>query len=169
VAILTLREAAQRLSMTPLQVVVHSALHGISCDTGMIDEDLLSALGYVDLIPDKPDGLIGSEDGGVTEEADQERRQRVVQRVLEKLSTAGKFWPARLEKRSAARGFSGSDVGLALRAVEALHDAGFLAEEVHGGHEPRVGLEGSRRSEIAEIVAGGRVQDDNLRAWINEG
>lgn len=166
--ILTLREAAQRLSMTPLQVVVHGALHGISCDTGMIDEDLLPALGFVDTIPEKPDGLTASEDGRVGEETDQERRQRVVQRVLEKLSTAGKFWPARIEKRSAARGFSGSEVGLALRAVDALRDAGFLAEEAHGGRESRVGLEGSRRQEIADIVAGGHVQDEHLRAWIDE-
>ncbi len=165
---LTLREAAQRLSMTPLQVVVHSALHGITCDTGMIDEDLLAALGRVDAIPDKPEAMNLSEDSRDSEEADQERRQRVVRRVLEKLSTAGKFWPARIEKRSAARGFSGSDVGLALRAVDALLDAGLLTQETHGGRETRVGLEGRRRQEIADIVAGGHVGDDHLRAWIDE-
>jgi hypothetical protein len=169
VAILTLREAAVRLSMTPLQVVVHGALHGITCDTGMIDEELLPTLGFVDVMPEKVDGQTALEGDRLVEDGDQERRQRVVQRVLEKLSTAGKFWPARIEKRSAARGFSGSDVGLALRAVDALHEAGFLAEEVHGGHEPRVGLDGSRRQEIAEIVAGGRVQDEHLRTWIDEG
>jgi hypothetical protein len=154
--------------MTPLQVVVQSALHGISCDTGMIDEDLLPTLGVVKLIRGTPDGLTAFDDGGAGEETERERRQRVVQRVLEKLSTAGKFWPSRIEKRSAARGFGGAEVGLAMRAVDALLDAGFLAQEAHGGREPRVGLEGSRRQEIADIVMGGRVRDDHLRAWIDE-
>jgi hypothetical protein len=155
--------------MTPLQVVVHSALHGISCATGTIDEDLLPALGFVDVLPRVPDGLALAEHGRVVEDTDQARRHRVVQRVLERLSTSGKYWPGRIEKRSAARGFGGSDVGLALRAVEALLGAGFLKEEAHGGREPRVGLEGSRRQEIGDIVAGGRVQDEHLRAWIDEG
>lgn len=154
--------------MTPLQVVIHSTLHGISCDTGMIDEDLLPALGFVAVVSETPDGLAVIEDDGAGEETEQERRQRVVQRVLEKLSTAGKFWPSRIEKRSAARGFGGAEVGLAVRAVDALLDAGFLAQEAHGGREPRVGLEGSRRQEIADIVAGGRVRDDHLRSWIDE-
>lgn len=81
----------------------------------------------------------------------------------------GKFWPARTERRSVGRGFDGSDVGLALQAAEALKSCGFMLESIHGGHEARVGLAGDRRHEIADIIAGRPVVDDNLRAWIKGG
>jgi len=168
-AMVTLHEAAQRLSMTPLQVVVHCALHGIPCDAGVLDEDVLPALGSVDVVFAGPEEATAPAQGLVDEETDEERRWRVLRRVLEKLSGMGKYWPSRTEKRSAARGFGGSDVGLALRVVDELRDCGLLREEAHGGRELRVGLERSRRREIAEIVSGGAIKDDRLRAWIEQG
>jgi hypothetical protein len=168
-AALTLRDAAERLAMSPLQVVVYCALRGIPCQGGMLDEEVLPALGSVHVAAAEPEGATALHEGPVGEETDEERRLRVVRRILEKLSTMGKFWPARTEKRSTARGLAGSDVGLALRAAEALHECGLLIEEVHGGHESRVGLDGSRRREIADIVAGRPVLSEELRKWIDEG
>ena len=168
-AALTLHDAAERLAMSPLQVVVHCALHGIPCQAGILDEEVLPALGSVHVVAAEPSEVTGPHEGPTGEETDQERRLRVVRRILEKLSAMGKFWPARTEKRSTARGLAGSDVGLALRAAEALHDCGLLIEEMHGGHEPRVGLDGSRRREIADVVAGRPILSDQLRNWVEQG
>jgi hypothetical protein len=166
---LTLRDAGERLGISPLQVVVRCALRGIPCQAGTLDEEMLPALGSVHSVPLEPEAVAAPQEGPESEETDQERRLRIVRRILEKLSTMGKFWPARTEKRSTARGLAGSDVGLALRAAEALHDCGLLIEETHGGHEPRVGLDGSRRREIADVVAGSPVRSEELRKWIEEG
>jgi hypothetical protein len=59
-------------------------------------------------------------------------------------------------------------VGLALNAVDVLLDCGILLQEIHGGHEPRVGLDGSRRREISELVASGVVVDERLKEWIDK-
>ncbi len=165
---LTLRDAADRLETTPLDVVVRCALRGIPCDEGQIDEEVLPALGTVHASSARSDHALSEAitPGGAGEP---ERRQRVVRRILEKLAAMGKYWPARTEKRSTARGFDGADVGLALRAAEALRDCGLLIEETHGGHEPRVGLAGDRRQEIADIIAGKEIHDPDLRGWVSQG
>lgn len=165
---LTLGEAAERLALSPLQVLVACALRGISCPAGMLDEEVLPALGAV-RAPADDEADVAPHEGSMGEEADRERRLRIVRRILEKLSTMGKFWPARTEKRSTARGLAGPDVGLALRAVEVLRDCGFLIEETHGGHEPRVGLDGTRRREIADVVAGRPITNEPLHEWIDKG
>jgi hypothetical protein len=53
-AALTLHDAAERLAMSPLQVVVHCALHGIPCQAGILDEEVLPALGSVHTVPVEP-------------------------------------------------------------------------------------------------------------------
>jgi hypothetical protein len=164
---MTLREAASALGMSPLQVLVQCALRGIPCPEAVLDDALLPVVGGLQAPPPPPD-LPLAEEESESDETDQDRRLRIVRRILEKLSTMGKFWPARTERRSTARGLAGSDVGLALNAVEVLHDCGLLVQEAHGGHEPRVGLQGDRRREIADIVAGQPIPDDQLRAWIEQ-
>lgn len=165
---LTLVEAAERLAMSPLQVLVGCALRGLPCPAGMLDEEVLPALGAVRSPADDEDDADPHE-GSAGEEVDLERRLRIVRRILEKLSNMGKFWPARTEKRSTARGLAGPDVGLALRAVEVLRDCGLLIEETHGGHEPRVGLDGTRRREIADLVAGRPIANGQLQEWLEKG
>ena len=163
----SLREAAARLDLSPLEVVLRCSLRGVPCATGTVDEDALPIIGTVH----QPDlGEDGVSDAAPVEgdETEEEARLRVVRRVLERLSTMGKFWPAGSERRATARGLAGSDVGLALRAVDVLIICGLMQEE-HRGHEPRVGLAGSRRHEIADIVAGEPIVDEELRSWIEEG
>jgi hypothetical protein len=164
---LTLSEAAERLDLSPLQVIVYCALRGIPFQGGRLDEDVLPALGTVR--PAADDGDYAGANIQTGDETPREQRLRVVRRVLEKLSTMGKFWPARTEKRSAARGLEGSEVGLALSAVDALLDCGILMQEAHGGHEVRVGLDRARRREIAELVSAGVVVDERLGGWIDKG
>lgn len=163
---LTLPDAASRVSMTPLELLVRCSLHGIPCDGGMIDEEFLPAVGSVRVAPADEIYADGPEPD---DESDADRRERVVRRVVEKLVATGKYWPSRIEKRSTARGLGGSDVGLALRGVEVLLDCRLLLEEVHGGHEPRVGLDRGRRQEIQDIAEGRPILVDELREWIDHG
>jgi hypothetical protein len=149
-----------------MQILVSCALHRIPIEGGQLDEELLPVLGTVRPSAEDDPTLPA---GAAKEETGQERRLRVVRRVLEKLSTMSKFWPARTEKRSTGRGLEASEVGLALSAVDALLDCGILLQEVHGGREPRVGLDGGRRREIADLVASGEVADERLREWIEKG
>ena len=165
---LTLSEAAERLAISPLQVLVGCALRGIPCPAGMLDEDVLPALGAVRPTADD-EAQPTMVDGPAGEGTGRERRLRIVRRILEKLSTMGKFWPARTQKRSTARGLEGSEIGLALRAVDVLLECGILLEETHGGHEPRVGLDGARRLEIAQLIADGVTSDSRLEEWIEKG
>jgi hypothetical protein len=165
---LTLPEAADRLAMSPLQVAVQCALRGVPCTGGLVDEEVLPVLGNVRAaVVDSPDEL--DYEAPPAGETDQGRRERVVRRVLEKMATMGKYWPARAEKRSTARGFDGSDVGLALDAADVLRDCGYLIEEAHGGRGPRVGLDGARRREIADMIAGHPTTNQQLREWIERG
>jgi hypothetical protein len=167
-AALTLPEAADRLAMSPLQVAVQCALRGVPCAGGFLDEEVLPVLGNVRApLVDSPDA-VGYE-APPAGETDQGRRERVVRRVLEKMATMGKYWPARAEKRSTARGFDGSDVGLALDAADVLRDCGYLIEEARGGREARVGLDGSLRREIADMIAGHPATNQELREWIERG
>ncbi len=167
---MTLREAAAALGMSPLQVLMQCALRGIPCPEAVLDDVLLPILGGLQAPPTAPDMLPSfADEDPESDETDQDRRLRIVRRILEKLSTMGKYWPARTERRSTARGLAGSDVGLALRAVEVLHECGFLVQETHGGHEPRVGLDGDRRREIADLVAGEPIRNEPLRQWIDQG
>ncbi len=163
---LTLREAAARLDLSPLETLLQCALHGVPCESGRVDEEVLPLLGSVhapvsDREADRHEATPG-------DESDEERRLRIVRRILERMSGMGKYWPARSEKRATARGLAGQDIGLALRAVDALLDAGLLREE-HSGHEPRVGLDGDRRREIADIVAGRAIANEQLRTWVTDG
>lgn len=163
----SLREAAARLDLSPLEVVLRCSLRGVPCATGTVDEDALPILGTVH----QPDpGEDSPSDGAPVEgdETEQEARLRVVRRVLERLSTMGKFWPAGSEKRATARGLAGPDVGLALRAVDVLITCGLMQED-HRGHDPRVGLVGDRRHEIADIAAGEPIVNEELRTWIAKG
>lgn len=166
---LTLPEAAERLAMSPLQVIVQCALHGIPCQEGMVEEEVLPVLGTVRAPRAKAKAAAASREVPPEGESDQERRSRVVRRILEKLDKMGRYWPARTEKRSTARGFDGSDVGLALRAADILRDCGLLLEEAHGAHEARVGLDGDRRHEIADLIAGEPPSNEELREWIERG
>lgn len=163
----SLREAAVRLGLSPLEVVLRCSLRGVPCATGAVDEAALPILGIVyqpDLAEDGPSDVAPVE-GDETEE---EARLRVVRRVLERLSMMGKYWPARSEKRATARGLAGPDVGLALRAVDVLIASGLMQEE-HRGHDPRVGLVGDRRHEIADIASGEPIVNEELRTWIAKG
>lgn len=169
-ATVSLSEAGRRLSMTPLEVVVRCALRGIPCESGLLEADVLPVLGPVLVNDGEEETKPGVSAIELTEaDLERERRQRVIRRVLEKLSAMRKFWPARTEKRSTARGFAADDVGLALRAVDVLVECGILNAEVHGGHEPRVGLEGTRRAEIDDIVAGHPIIDSRLGSWVDNG
>jgi hypothetical protein len=163
---LTLREAAARLDLSPLEILLQCALHGVPCESGRVDEEVLPLLGSVHA--PVSDREADRHEARQDDESDEERRLRIVRRILERLSGMGKYWPARTEKRATARGLEGPDVGLALRAVDALLDAGLLREE-HSGHEPRVGLEGDRRREIADIAGGRPIEDEQLRTWVAEG
>jgi hypothetical protein len=162
---LTLPDAATRLDLSPLEVVLQCSLHGIPCDAGFVDETVLPLLGSVHLASSEGVDQVAE---ALEDETDEQRRLRIVCRILERLSGMGKYWPARTEKRATARGLAGSDVGLALRAVDALLDCGLLREE-HSGHEPKVGLDGNRRREIADMVAGRPPVDERLRSWIAAG
>ncbi len=163
---LTLREAAARLNLSQLEILLQCALRGVPCESGRVDEEVLPLLGSIHApVSDREEDEHEATPG---DERDDERRLRVVRRILERLSGMGKYWPARTEKRATARGLAGPEVGLALRAVDALLDAGLLREE-HSGHEPRVGLDGDRRREIADIVAGRAIEDEQLRTWVAEG
>lgn len=163
----SLREAAARLDLTPLEVVLRCSLRGVPCSTGTIDEDALPILGAVRQPAPSEDG--SPEPVAVPgDETEEEARHRIVRRILERLSTMGKFWPARTERRATARGLEGPDVGLALRATDALVACGLMREE-HRAHEPRLGLERDRRSEITDIIAGRPIGDEQLRAWVEEG
>src|SRR5450759_2556943 len=73
-AVLTLHDAAERLAMSPLQVVVHCALLGIPCQAGTLDEEVLPALGSVHAVPVEPAEMTGPHEGSIGEETDQERR-----------------------------------------------------------------------------------------------
>jgi len=169
-ATVNLSEAGRRLSMTPLEVVVRCALRGIPCESGLLEADILPVLGP--LLVNDDEGATGPGASAIElTEADLERehRRRVVRRVLDKLSAMRKFWPARTEKRSTARGFAADDVGLALRAVDLLLECGIMKAEVHGGHESRVGLDSARRAEIESIVAGHPIVDGRLLDWVDNG
>jgi len=169
-ATVSLSEAGRRLSMTPLEVVVRCALRGIPCESGLLEADNLPVLGPVLVSDREGESQPGTSAIELTEaDLERERRRRVVRRVLEKLSAMRKFWPARTEKRSTARGFAADDVGLALRAVDVLLECGIMNAEVHGGHEARVGLEGARRAEIDSIVAGHPIIDSHLSGWVDNG
>jgi hypothetical protein len=132
-----------------------------------VDEDALPILG--DVRRPAPSATESPEPVNTARaETDVEARQRIVRRILERLNTMGKYWPARTERRATARGLEGPDVGLALRATDALVACGLMREE-HRGHEPRVGLNGDRRSEITDIIAGRSISDGQLRAWVEQG
>src|SRR5450759_637645 len=73
-AAFTLHDAAERLAMSPLQVVVHCALLGIPCQAGTLDEEVLPALGSVHAVPVEPAEMTGPHEGSIGEETDQERR-----------------------------------------------------------------------------------------------
>lgn len=165
---LSLLEAAERLDLSPLEVVVRCVLRGFPCETGLLDEGLLPLLGTprATEAPVAANEVPGNETG---DETDAERRRRIVHRILERMTTMGMWWPARTEKRATARGLEGADVGLALRAVDALLDCGLMIVEQHGSHEPKVGLDGDRRPEIADIVAGKPIAVAELRDWTAQG
>jgi hypothetical protein len=135
----------------------------------MVDEEVLPVLGTVRAPRTKAKAAAAPREVPAEDESDPERRSRVVRRILEKLNKMGRYWPARTEKRSTARGFDGSDVGLALRAADVLRDCGLLIEEAHGTHEPRVGLDGARRREIDDLIAGRTPSNEELREWIERG
>jgi len=84
--LLTLPEAAERLEMSPLQVAVQCALRGVPCTGGLVDEEVLPVLGTVRAATVEAAPESGSE-SSLAEETDQERRERVVRRVLEKMAT----------------------------------------------------------------------------------
>ena len=166
----TLIEAAERIGRTPLEVAITCALRGFPCEGGMLDEGVLAILGPV-AVPDpvadeeEPDAVVEVH----ADETEEERRLRVVRRVLERLVRNGKWMPARTERRSAGRGLQGSDVGLALKAVDVMLDCGLMRSEQHGGREQKVGLNAERRQEISDIVDGRPVADETLGAWIAGG
>jgi hypothetical protein len=169
-ATVNLSEAGRRLSMTPLEVVVRCALRGVQCESGLLEADVLPVLGPVLVNDGEGETRPGASAIELTEaDLERERRRRIVRRVLDKLRAMPKFWPARIEMRSTARGFAAADVGLALRAVDVLVECGIMKAEVHGGHEPRVGLDGARRAEIESILAGDPIADDRLRDWVDNG
>lgn len=165
----TVVQAAHLLEMSPLEVMVRAALRGIPCPRGLLDSDLLPVIGSVTARPGVEEPLpIGAETDEAAE-SERERRLRIIRRILDKLTVMGKYWPARTEKRSTARGLAGSDLGVALRAVEVLLSSGLLIQETHGGHEPRVGLDGARRKEISDVVAGLPIRNAELLEWIEQG
>jgi hypothetical protein len=166
-ATITLVEAADRVGLSPLEIAIKCAVRGFPCEGGVLDEGVLPIIGAVAPEASADEPQPPAEDAVV--ETDGERRMRVVRRVLERMSNTGKWMPARIERRAAARGLGGSDVGLALHAVDAMVDCGLIRAEQHGGKEQRVGLNGERRREIAEIVEGGPVADEMLRVWIAGG
>jgi len=169
-ATVNLSEAGRRLSMTPLEVVVRCALRGVPCESGLLEADVLPVLGPVFVNDGVGETRPGAPAIELTEaDVERERRRRIVRRVLDKLRAMPKFWPARIESRSAARGFAADDVGLALRAIDVLVECGIMEAEVHGGHERRVGLDGARRTEIESILAGDPIADDRLRDWVDNG
>ena len=161
----TFAEAGARLGISPLEVVLRCAVRGFPCEAGYVDDGLLPILGTLrEERPRFPTEATGPAD----DETEEDRRLRIVRRILERLNTMGKWYPARTEKRATARGLKGPDVGTALRAVEAMIDAGLMVAE-QSGHEPRVGLNGDRRAEIADITAGRPIADERLRGWISHG
>jgi len=164
-ATVTLVEAAERVGLTPLEIAIKCALRGFPCEGGVLDDGVLPIIGAViaDARTDEPGSPA---DEGAGAETEQERRLRIVRRVLERLANTGKWMPARIERRAAARGLGGPEVGLALHAVDVMVDCGLMRAEQHGGKEQRVGLNGERRREVVEIVEGGRVADEALRAWV---
>lgn len=167
----TLAAAARVLGMTELQVVVRCALLGVPCDAGIVDDAVLPVLGGPQLLPAMPDQnpLAPAPEAPVDlGETDRERRERVLRRILEKLTTMGKWWPARIERRNLARGLAASDHGLAQETALVLVRCGLLHEEGHGGHEPRVGLVGERRAEIEAAIKRGEIEDVQLANWLND-
>lgn len=167
-ATMTLIEAAERVGLSPLEVAIKCAIRGFPCEGGVLDDGVLPILGEVapEPAPEEEPPATDEPSGGETEE---ERRMRIVRRVLERLSNTGKWMPARTERRGAARGLPGAEIGLALHAVDVMVDSGLMRAEQHGGREQRVGLNAERRREISEIVEGGPVADEALRAWIAGG
>lgn len=162
---ITLLEAAERIGLSPLEIAIKCALRGFPCEGGLLDDAVLPILGTVQ--PDtRREGTGVAVTGADGNETDEERRLRVVRRVLERLARMGKYLPSRTEKRSTGRGLQGSDVGLALRAVDIMLECGLMGQEQHGGREQKVGLNGERRREIADIIDGRPVLDEVLVAWI---
>src|SRR4051794_7636703 len=96
----TLLEAAERIGRTPLEIAITCALRRFPCEGGMLDEGVLAILGPV-AVPDpvvdeeEPDALVEVN----ADETEEERRLRVVRRVLERLVRNGKWMPARTERR----------------------------------------------------------------------
>jgi hypothetical protein len=170
-ATVTLIEAAERIGRTPLEIAITCALRGFPCEGGVLDEGVLPILGPT--VVSDPVAVEEEDHDAIAEvnadETEEERRLRVVRRVLERLVRTGKWMPARTERRSTGRGLGGPDVGLALRAVDVMVDCGLMRSEQHGGKEQKVGLNGERRQEIGDIVDGRPVADDILRAWITGG
>lgn len=166
-ATVTLLEAAERAGLSPLEIAIKCAVRGFPCEGGALDDAVLPIIGAVapEVAAAEPE-VPGAEEAGP--ETDAERRLRVVRRVLERLANTGKWMPARVERRATARGLGGSDVGLALHAVDVMVDCGLMRAEQHGGKEQRVGLNPERRREIAEAIEG-RVLNEALRAWITGG
>jgi len=166
VTTVTLPEAAERIGLSPLEIAITCAVRGFPCEGGVLDDAVLPILGTVqapEAASEEPDPSAAEPNEG---ETDEERRLRVVRRVLERLSRTGKWMPARTEKRSTGRGLAGPDVGLALRAVDVLIDCGLMRSEQHGSREQKVGLNGDRRREITDIVEGEPIEDPTLADWV---
>jgi len=168
----TLAEAADALGMVPLEVLAWCTLGGLDCAGGLLDP------GYIEVL--RVTGHAATETGGDGDTDDEEhvrlegvsadlpadpreRRLWMLRRVAGKLQRSGKWWPASMDLRGAARG--APDVGLARNAIETLERAGMVRASNKGG-EQRVGLVGDRRGEIARLIERGDVTDATLAVWI---
>jgi hypothetical protein len=165
---LTLAEASEALEMAPLEVLAWCTLEGLDCSTGLIDPgyiEVLRVTGHAALDADaEEDGQLAIEGVPSNVPSDpREGRLWVLRRVAGKLQRSGKWWPASIDLRAAARGVP--DVGLARNAVEALERAGLVHGNVKAGVH-RVGLVGERRAEIARLIERGEVADVRLTDWI---
>ena len=169
----TLFEAADALGMAPLEVLAWCTLGGLDCAQGLLDPGYIEVLRVTGHAATEHEGGSFAADDGEQVVLDSvssdlpadphERRLWMLRRVAGKLQRSGKWWPASMDVRGAARG--APDLGLARNAVDALEHAGMARTSSKGGMH-RVGLVGERRAELARLIDHGEVTDATLTDWI---